>query len=62
MSKWISINDRLPESNKKILITNGIDIMIGSYCNLCNIFESDYIDVGAASHWMLLPSIPEFDK
>lgn len=56
--KWISFEDKPPNSSKKVLVTNGIDIMIGFYCDICNIIEHENIEVAKVSHWMPLPKLP----
>lgn len=59
MSEWISVEDRLPEFNKKVLV----------YIDSKEIHTDEYIDRGYAeyfvvwhscvTHWMPLPEPPK---
>ena len=69
MSKWISVNDRLPEidSEEFILFTDGKAVLFGryfdgnSYKNEC-LWKADHGWVhknADITHWMLLPEPPK---
>ena len=61
--KWISVEDRLPERNKRVLVAFKSGMVTTSMRTLEQhtgvfgfLFEGDY---GTATHWMPLPEPPE---
>lgn len=57
--KWISVKDRLPERNKRILASFKGGMVTTSMCintASCFLFENDY---GKVTHWMPLPEPPK---
>lgn len=60
MSEWISIKDRLPESDKKVLITDGRNMMVSWYYRWNGMIRwVDTLYVRDITHWMPLPESPE---
>ena len=64
MSEWIPITERLPEPDIKVLVTDGIDVVIAKretrydsdvvlFVNTC--YCSDYADYEYVTHWQPLP-------
>ena len=63
--KWISVEERLPEENKSVLVFdeyNGVGISF--YTRYTNSFVGLSKDVlfGSVTHWMPLPQAPEVEK
>ena len=63
--KWISVKDKLPERNKRVLVAfkdGMVTISMHTFEQYTGVFgflfEGDY---GAATHWMPLPEPPEED-
>jgi hypothetical protein len=57
--QWISVKDRLPETNCDVLVTDGYNYDIAYYGNLINQwFFQDGVD-DFVSHWMPLPKLPQ---
>lgn len=62
MNEWISVKDRLPESDGHYLCTDGNEIQIMAYFGEYkgsydwSSYMSNTIDV---THWMPLPKAPE---
>lgn len=57
--KWISVKERLPERNKRILVAFKGGMVTTSMCineASCFLFENDY---GKVTHWMPLPEPPK---
>ena len=62
MSEWISIKDRLPESDKKVLITDGRNMMVSWYYKWNGMIRwVDTLYVRDITHWMPLPEPPKRD-
>jgi len=66
--KWISINEKLPEKEKDILICNDEGkVQFGIYS--CDVYDDkffttnfeQYLLPGNVTHWMDLPSPPEME-
>ena len=64
MSEWISVNDRLPEGYKDVLVCYknavGYRIDITFYCDQCEYGDGWFLPVNI-THWMPLPEPPEED-
>ena len=59
VTKWISVKERLPERNKRILVAFKGGMVTTSMCineASCFLFENDY---GKVTHWMPLPEPPK---
>lgn len=65
--EWISVEDKLPESFKHVLLTDGIKISEGYLDEAYGIFDdihrnwnadSPYLSLGNITYWMPLPKIP----
>ena len=63
MSEWISVEDRLPEDEGYVLVTDGDDVYMGfkddswgSY--FMNVESPSMICFGDITHWMPLPEPP----
>lgn len=70
--KWISVEDRLPEQDTPVLITQHeyVDVLKQRYFDVCVYLDggwidphadSDYIEVYEPTHWMPLPEPPKED-
>ena len=61
---WISVEDRLPIFNEKVLVFGlrySSEPIIGEYINLNkngNIFLTEICETNYITHWMLLPKPP----
>lgn len=65
MSDWISVNDRLPENHRSVLVSDNFgNVFDGIYYNGKNfIIRSSFGDsVNGVTHWMPLPEPPENTK
>ena len=51
MSEWISVEDRLPDTES--LCTNGLDYLVG-YLGLNKVCESEGMIIEEVTHWMPL--------
>lgn len=70
-SKWISVEERLPENSIGVLVTDGTDVSEGWLCT-CSSKEGAKVVWGLGSnddgpydpitHWMPLPEPPKEDK
>jgi len=61
MTNWISIKDKKPLHNQKVLATDEERIEILSYCSSCDILEKPYPPHKGwkvATYWMPLPEMP----
>ena len=66
--KWISIEDKLPEKNNEVLITDGYSVWGGfsreysqneeGWCWFDN-SEEGYFNTDEITHWMPLPEPPK---
>jgi hypothetical protein len=56
--EWISVNDRLPDSDGKYLVYTGHDLIHTMYYYATNAFGFEHWDV---THWMPLPEPPKGD-
>jgi len=60
--EWISVEDRLPETKKKILfIIDGTNMVTGFYSYTFNEFRVGFRGYKNVTHWMPLPDPPEGD-
>lgn len=56
--KWISVNDRLPEPNRDVLVY--IKLMKKEYMRVDKIYNGHWLWYGySVTHWMPLPNLPE---
>lgn len=56
--KWISVKERLPEKNKRVLCFDGFRMMGNSYSSYSDQDEEWF--KRSFTHWMPLPNPPEF--
>lgn len=56
MSQWIKCSERMPDAGVSVLVTDGFDVIIGSYDGFDWV---DYYWTEFATHWMPLPEPPE---
>lgn len=61
MSEWISVENKLPEPESKVLFYNGIiDTCIYRKGKFCDFDENGYLyEIRHVTHWMPLPNPPE---
>ena len=64
MSKWISVNDRLPKGNYDSDLVDVYSVLQGRIID-CNYINNDYwmtgtgYEIDDVTHWMPLPAPPE---
>lgn len=60
---WISVEDRLPEPNQKVLISNGDNIgharLHSSSLYWLIVASNDGVPLSDVTHWMPLPAPPQ---
>lgn len=64
-NRWISCNDKMPDKDKNVLITDGKHMRIaklmrdndGKFTTI-GVFTHNY-SFGVPTHWMLLPRLPK---
>ncbi len=70
MSKWISVNDKLPSGDKNIILFDGNEVFCGTISFLssgnhywgnqaCDGYCYGTYEKGEITHWMELPNPPE---
>ena len=61
LPQWISVKDRLPESKKEVIITDGKYVQTGSYQPDAkqNWHIGQNVFVNTITHWMPLPNAPK---
>lgn len=66
-SGWISVNEKLPESDDKILVTNGKEVYQGYEYNVFPderpyaFWVDDYLFIDI-THWMPMPTPPNIEE
>lgn len=58
-SGWISVEERLPEQSKKVLVSNGEYTWVSSYLDSIGLFYEFRPFAGQPTHWMPLPEPPK---
>ena len=68
MSKWISVNDSLPEGDVPVLVTDGDQVLVGERIYGIREWKCvgvggpdwywDFDNYGTITHWMPLPDLP----
>ena len=61
-AEWISVHDRLPEEEAKVLICDGwenIDIAYRGWDDCWYGWTTNYIVIGDVTHWAELPELPQ---
>lgn len=66
MNDWISVNDKLPENIRSVLVWDSVDndVFTGYYCKYNGWTVDGFYDVEYhfnVTHWMPLPEPPKED-
>lgn len=63
MTNWISVEDRLPEANEKVLVVEKYGISCAYLWGGCEkpyfVDDTEMIEIDNVTHWMPLPPLPE---
>ena len=59
-TKWISVDDRLPDHVNFVLVSNGKRIVMARLQNGHQWYFADHSSIGIIiTHWMPLPNLPK---
>ena len=61
--EWVSVNDRLPDANETVLVTNGARVKEVWFCQRTKLDKPNFMfttmKFDEITHWMPLPKSPE---
>lgn len=61
--EWVSVNDRLPDANETVLVTNGARVKEVWFCQRTKLDKPNFMfttmKFDEITHWMPLPSPPK---
>lgn len=59
-TEWISVKNRVPNSPRTVLVTDGYDVQLAFYTKNFHILDSWYHDL-IVKYWMEIPEPPKED-
>lgn len=68
---WISVNERCPDNDRTVIVTDGDKVYVGGYGYLRGKVKVWYMDnqdwdgmsaICAITHWMELPPMPAYEN